>query len=144
MNFENLKRLAQLMTEHGLSELEVEDPEGRYRLKKAGPEGRVIEGPALSAPGPGASAPVPAAPAPGLHEIKAPLVGTFYRSPKPGADVFVETGDRIGPEKVVCIIEAMKVMNEIKAECEGEIVEVCIENGQPVEFGQVLFRVRKP
>ena len=83
-----------------------------------------------------------AAPAsPALLEIKSPMVGTFYKSPEPGAESYVKNGTRVAPGQVVCIIEAMKIMNEIESEVQGVIREVCVENAQPVEFGQVLFRV---
>jgi acetyl-CoA carboxylase biotin carboxyl carrier protein len=106
---------------------------------------------------PGAVAPVPAeaaparrgggepaaapAPAPGLLEIKSPMVGTFYAAPEPGAEPYVKVGTRVTPGQVVCIIEAMKIMNEIESEMQGTIKEVCLESAQPVEFGQTLFRV---
>ncbi|MFY9553800.1 MAG: acetyl-CoA carboxylase biotin carboxyl carrier protein [Blastocatellia bacterium] len=77
-----------------------------------------------------------------LHTIKSPIVGTFYRSPSPTSDAFVKIGDHVEPDTVVCIIEAMKLMNEIQAEVSGEIVKIFIENGQPVEYGQVLFGVK--
>src|SRR5690606_4449706 len=78
-----------------------------------------------------------------LHPITSPLVGTFYRSPSPDSDPYVEPGSRVGPDSLVCIIEAMKVMNEIRAEVTGEIVELLVENGEPVEYGQPLFMVKK-
>jgi acetyl-CoA carboxylase biotin carboxyl carrier protein len=78
-----------------------------------------------------------------LFEVKSPLVGTFFRSPKPGAPPFVEVNDRVGAEKTLCIIEAMKVMNEIKAEIEGTIEAILVNNGEPVEFNQPLFLIRK-
>ena len=88
-----------------------------------------------------ASAPPAAAPASQLLEIKSPMVGTFYSAPEPGADPYVKVGSRVSPGQVVCIIEAMKIMNEIESELHGTIREVCVENTQPVEFGQVLYRV---
>jgi len=91
------------------------------------------------ASGHGASA--PAAPATQLLEIKSPMVGTFYKSPEPGAEAYVKVGSRVSTGQVVAIIEAMKIMNEIESEVQGVIREVCVENAQPVEFGQVLFRV---
>lgn len=78
----------------------------------------------------------------GLVELTSPIVGTFYRSPSPGGPMFVEVGSRVRKGQVLCIIEAMKLMNEIESEIEAEVVEVCVENGQPVEFGEVLFRLR--
>ncbi len=99
-----------------------------------------VAAPPASAPG--GSPAVHAAPAgPALLEIKSPMVGTFYKSPEPGAEPYVKNGTRVAPGQVVCIIEAMKIMNEIESEVQGVIREVCVENAQPVEFGQVLFRV---
>jgi len=96
--------------------------------------------PVVPAPGAGASAhPAPTGPA--LLEIKSPMVGTFYKSPEPGAEPYVKNGTRVAPGQVVCIIEAMKIMNEIESEVQGVIREVCVDNAQPVEFGQVLYRV---
>jgi acetyl-CoA carboxylase biotin carboxyl carrier protein len=94
--------------------------------------------PTGSAPVSTAAAPAPATP---LLEIKSPMVGTFYKAPEPGAEAYSKVGTRVSPGQVVCIIEAMKIMNEIEAEVQGVIREVCVENAQPVEFGQVLFRV---
>ena len=88
-----------------------------------------------------ASAPPTAAPASQLLEIKSPMVGTFYSAPEPGAEPYIKVGTRVSPGQVVCIIEAMKIMNEIESELHGTIREVCVENTQPVEFGQVLYRV---
>ncbi|HMA39449.1 MAG TPA: acetyl-CoA carboxylase biotin carboxyl carrier protein [Gemmatimonadales bacterium] len=121
------------------------------RVSKAGvstgsPGSVVVAAPAAVAPAAPAGA-VPAAPAPAaappsaLLEIKSPMVGTFYKAPEPGAEPYVKVGTRVVTGQVVCIIEAMKIMNEIEAEVQGAIREVCVENAQPVEFGQVLFRV---
>ncbi|HEV8195341.1 MAG TPA: acetyl-CoA carboxylase biotin carboxyl carrier protein [Gemmatimonadales bacterium] len=92
-------------------------------------------------PAPAAEAPRAPSPAPSLKEIKSPMVGTYYASPEPGADPYLKVGARVAPGQTVCIIEAMKIMNEIEAEFGGAIREVCVEDAQPVEFGQVLFRV---
>ncbi|HTR21465.1 MAG TPA: acetyl-CoA carboxylase biotin carboxyl carrier protein [Gemmatimonadales bacterium] len=89
----------------------------------------------------GAGGAAPAAAGPSLLEIKSPMVGTFYKSPEPGAEPYVKVGSRVAGGQVVCIIEAMKIMNEIESEVQGVVREVCVENAQPVEFGQVLFRV---
>jgi acetyl-CoA carboxylase biotin carboxyl carrier protein len=99
--------------------------------------------PVAPAAGGGSAAPAPsaAAPAVALLEIKSPMVGTFYKAPEPGAEAYAKVGTRVASGQVVCIIEAMKIMNEIEAEVQGVIREVCVENAQPVEFGQVLFRV---
>jgi acetyl-CoA carboxylase biotin carboxyl carrier protein len=94
---------------------------------------------AVAAGAPGAAHPPAAGPV--LLEIKSPMVGTFYKSPEPGAESYAKNGTRVAPGQVVCIIEAMKIMNEIESEVQGVIREVCVENAQPVEFGQVLFRV---
>ncbi|HKE88955.1 MAG TPA: acetyl-CoA carboxylase biotin carboxyl carrier protein [Gemmatimonadales bacterium] len=102
----------------------------------------VAAAPAPAAAGTGGAAPAHTAPAgPALLEIKSPMVGTFYKSPEPGAEPYVKNGTRVAPGQVVCIIEAMKIMNEIESEVQGVIREVCVENAQPVEFGQVLYRV---
>ena len=97
-----------------------------------------------SAPAPAASAPAPAAApaASGGIEIKSPMVGTFYSSPSPDSPTFVSVGQEITPDTVVCIIEAMKVMNEVKAEVAGTVTEICADNGKPVQFGQVMFRLK--
>ncbi len=102
----------------------------------------VAAGPAHGghAPASAPAAPVPAAPSP-LLDIKSPMVGTFYKSPEPGVEAYAKVGARVASGQVVCIIEAMKIMNEIESEVQGVIREVCVENAQPVEFGQVLFRV---
>jgi acetyl-CoA carboxylase biotin carboxyl carrier protein len=85
--------------------------------------------------------PRPAAPAPHLKEIRSPMVGTFYKAPEPGAEPYIKVGNRVTPGQTVCIIEAMKIMNEIEAEIAGVVREISVEDGQPVEFGQTLFRV---
>ena len=97
-----------------------------------------------SAPAPTASAPAPAAApaASGGIEIKSPMVGTFYSSPSPDSPAFVSVGQEITPDTVICIIEAMKVMNEVKAEVAGTVTEICADNGKPVQFGQVMFRLK--
>ena len=97
-----------------------------------------------SAPEPAASAPAPAAApaASGGIEIKSPMVGTFYSSPSPDSPAFVSVGQEITPDTVICIIEAMKVMNEVKAEVAGTVTEICADNGKPVQFGQVMFRLK--
>ena len=148
MDVKELRRLLRLMRDFDLTELEIEEEGHRVRLRR-GAEGVVTAAP-VAAPAP-APAPAPteaAAPAvrdiaaEGLVEITSPMVGTFYRSPSPDEDPFVQVGDAVGAETVVCIIEAMKVMNEIKAEVEGEILQVLVENGEMVEYGQVLMLVR--
>ncbi len=97
--------------------------------------------PQAGAAPPAASAPPPQAVPSALREIKSPMVGTYYKAPEPGADAYVKVGARVTAGQTVCIIEAMKIMNEIEAELSGVVREICVEDGQPVEFGQVLFRV---
>jgi acetyl-CoA carboxylase biotin carboxyl carrier protein len=127
------------------------------RVSKAGSPAGSAAGPMVVAAAPptggGAALVIPAVagaagaatPAPGaanaLLEIKSPMVGTFYKAPEPGAEAYAKVGTRVAPGQVVCIIEAMKIMNEIEAEVQGIVREVCVDNAQPVEFGQVLFRV---
>lgn len=150
MDLQEVLKLLELMESHGLDEVEIEQEGKRIRLKKSSPV--VAPAPVIvQAPHPAAApaavtaAPAPAAPAEdkSLAKIVSPMVGTFYRAPSPEAESFVNAGDKINAEQVVCIIEAMKVMNEIKAEMEGEIVEVLVENGESVEYGQPLFTVRR-
>ena len=145
MNIKEIKEIINLMNENALSEFELEREGLRIRLRKggAGPEGIekmvVTTQPALVEPSKAAGTPEA-----GLKkgiEVKAPMVGTFYRAPSPDAPPFVGIGSSIEPGHVVCIIEAMKLMNEIKSEVKGKITEVLVENGDPVEFGTVLFLV---
>jgi acetyl-CoA carboxylase biotin carboxyl carrier protein len=146
-----VEQLLALMAEHDLAEIAFEQGDLKVALKKASANVVTVPAAALHAPlavaspsAPAAVGPSPAAPAesgPRLREIKSPMVGTFYSASDSKSDPFVEVGARITDETVVCIIEAMKVMNEIKAECSGTIEQVCVKTGQAVEFGQVLFRV---
>jgi len=150
LDLRDVKRLVHLMDRHGLAEVEMEDAGRRLRLRKGGvPEIQPV--PAVPVPMPASGAtPVPApgasAPAPASRgvEIRSPMVGTFYRSANPESAPFVEVGDAIRKESVVCIIEAMKVMNEIKAEIEGEVLAVLVQNGEAVEYDQPLFLVKPP
>ena len=153
--FGQLEKLLDFMASHGLEEFEYEKAGVRIRLKKAGispneaprtgapPQSLQAQG-ALPEPQSGtAAAPSsPAAIAEELHTIKSPIVGTFYAAASPGAPPFVKAGDVIQAGQVVCIIEAMKLMNEIEAEVSGELVRALVENGQPVEYGQGLFAIR--
>ena len=150
LNMKELKELITLMNENQLAEIELEREGMKIRLRKAGgsEEGVTIERfhaarAGSSGPAPLGPVPVPdAAPAkPAGTEIKSPMVGTFYRAPAPDAPSFVEVGQEIVPGQVLCILEAMKLMNEIKSEIKGKILQIPIENAQPVEFGQVLFVV---
>jgi acetyl-CoA carboxylase biotin carboxyl carrier protein len=156
MDLKEIKAVIDLMTRNGLSEFELEKGDFKLRVKR-GPTGEWItttapvsqaasisqHAPPASAPVSAASAPLIAAtPAPSSHsQIVSPMVGTFYRSPSPDSAAYVEVGQEVNEDTVVCIIEAMKVMNEIKAETRGIIVEVLAQNGKPVEFGKPLFSV---
>jgi acetyl-CoA carboxylase biotin carboxyl carrier protein len=151
-DFQEVRSLIDLLKKNGLAVLEFAKGDFKITLKTpAGASGgtTLLQGNApLPAPAPTPAAPPPAvAPAPpetaksSYQEIKSPMVGTFYASPSPESPSFVEVGKLINPESVVCIIEAMKVMNEIKAEISGKVVEIVAENGKPVQFGEVLFRV---
>lgn len=150
-----LRKLVQLMNENGLVEIELEREGERIHLRKASAPAPVAALPAVPAPaGPlvpiplaAAAAPAPApeppaGPPPGTKDICSPMVGTFYRRPNPDAPPYVQVGDAVGQDTVVCILEAMKVNNEIKAEISGQILEIFVEDGQPVEFDQPLFRVK--
>ena len=145
---QTIKNLVTLMSRHDISEIYLRDGEARLRIRR-GPRGVSMSPPAatptfVSAPAASATAPVKAeAPAAArrLIDIKSPTVGNFYVAANPGSEPFVHKGSRVTPETVVCIVEAMKVMNEIKAECSGVIEEIVVENGAGVEYGQVLFRV---
>ena len=145
MNQREIRRLADLLRDYGLSEIEVEREGVRIRLRREpAPVTAAPAGPAVRAPGPPA-APVPAASAgrdadeAHLLTVEAPMVGTFYRAPSPDAQPFVRDGDRVKKGQVVCIIEAMKLMNEIESKVAGRVVKVLVENTQSVEYGQPLF-----
>lgn len=153
-NLDKLKELIELMEKHGLSEVHLRHGSEQWRLRRGGqdtvqfvPAGAppaAFPVPAAAAPLPQAAAApaaAPEAPASNLLEIKSPIVGTFYSSPSPDDPVFVQKGAKVGPDSVVCIVEAMKVFNQITADVSGTIEEVLVNNGDPVESGQPLFRV---
>lgn len=147
MDLKKVKDVIELMKENDLVEIELVDGESKIHLKRPGAQMAMSAMP-MQMPAAPAAAPVSAAaevaPAAdtGLIAIKSPIVGTFYQAASPDAEAYVKIGSRVESDTVVCIIEAMKVMNEIKAEAGGTIVEVCCKDGQSVEYGQVLFRVR--
>ena len=130
-----LDRVLGLMREHGLAELELESEDLRIRARKEGAPAPPVETAAAAAD------PAPAGREPIATVVEAPVVGTFYRAGAPDAAPFVEVGDRVEPGDVLCVIEAMKLMNDIKAEFAGEVVEVLAENGQAVEYGQPLLAI---
>jgi acetyl-CoA carboxylase biotin carboxyl carrier protein len=139
-----IRRLVELMNEHELAEIDLRQADQRIRLRKGGEPIIEVARPVAAAPPAGGAAPVAAA-APtsdaNLVEIKSPMIGTFYASSSPETPPFVKVGDHIGPTSTVCIIEAMKVFNEIPAEVSGLVVQVLVENGAPVEFGQPLYKI---
>ena len=152
-DIEEIRDIADLFDERGLTELEFENENVRIRLAKmtpapvmAVPQQVAYAAPAVTqattAASPAETAPAAAVES-NLHKITSPIVGTFYRSPGPDKDAYVSEGSKVTPETVVCIVEAMKLMNEIQAETSGEVVEIYVENGQPVEFGQPLFGIKK-
>ena len=148
MDLRKLKTLVDLVSESNISELEITEADGKVRIVKSEPAGAAPQI-HYAAPAPVAAAPVPAAPAPAPvveaapavtgHTITSPMVGTFYRSSSPGAKAFVEIGSQVKEGEPICIIEAMKIMNEIEADKSGTVTRICVENGQAVEFGQALF-----
>ena len=144
-NVPQLKELIALMERHGLLEIELVEEGRKIRLRKAHPAGA---GPVSHAHAPHPAAPAHAAPAgapavpAGMLELHSPMVGTFYRAPSPNADPFVEEGGHVEEGDVLCISEAMKVMNEIKAEQAGTIEKIAVENAHPVEYGELLFVIR--
>ncbi|HEX3703306.1 MAG TPA: acetyl-CoA carboxylase biotin carboxyl carrier protein [Vicinamibacterales bacterium] len=160
MDLDQLKQILDLVREHELSEFEIEHEGLRLKIRKDAVTGAMVAAPVAAAvPAPG---PTPAAPAGPLVQasvavppsaeaadidielavVKSPIVGTFYRAPEPGASDFVEIGASVKKGQVLCIIEAMKLMNEIDSEYDGEVVNVYVENGQPVQYGERLFAIR--
>ena len=151
MDLKDIKAIIDLMKKNSVTEFELEKQDFKIRLKRGSnggaSSGSYDEAPVLTyaqpAAVPGAApAAQPTSPASTEEEIKSPMIGTFYRAPSPESAPYVEVGAEVGPETVVCIIEAMKVMNEIKAEAKGVITQVMVENAKPVEYGQPLFKVR--
>lgn len=149
MNIKQIRELAQIVRENNLSALEISENESRIRIECA--RGEVVVAAPAAAP---VVAPVQAAEAPApiireeapvdfnrMHEIKSPMVGVFYASPSPDAKPFVEVGSKVKKGQVVCIIEAMKLMNELTADQDGEVVDICVNNGDVVEYGQPLFKL---
>jgi len=146
MDLRKLKTLIDLVAESGIAELEITEGEGKVRIVKFSqqpPVAQVMPAPVAAQAVPAAPAAAPAAPAapavPQGHVVKAPMVGTFYRAPNPGASPFVEVGQSVKEGEPLCIIEAMKLLNEIEADKSGVIKEILVENGEPVEYGQPLF-----
>jgi acetyl-CoA carboxylase biotin carboxyl carrier protein len=159
MNQKELKELIEFLIEKDIAEFELERGDVKVKIKRAGahtvvythgeapkpPAGTVFEAGQVPAAAPAAAAPpVAAVPAPeeDLHMVKSPIVGTFYEAPSPGAPPFVKVGDTVEVGQVLCIVEAMKLLNEIESDVAGEIVKKLGSNGQPIEYGQELFAIR--
>jgi len=149
MDLRKLKTLIDLVSESNVSELEITEAEGKVRIVKGGPalvqqyapvmtHAQMVPAAAPAAAGP---APVPAAPVSTDHIVKSPMVGTFYRSASPGAKAFVEVGDSVKEGQTLCIVEAMKILNEIEADKSGTVTQILCQNGQAVEYGQPLFAI---
>jgi len=148
VNIKEIKEMINLMNENGLVELEIEKDDMRIRLKKTASGTEVFTGPVMTekeravseAPHRTQAAAAEKAPSNSI-EIKAPMVGTFYRAPSPESPPYVEVGQVVESGQVICIIEAMKLMNEIKSEIKGKILEILVDNAEPVEFGQPMFLI---
>jgi len=156
MDIKEIKAVIDLMRKNSLTEFEYEKDGTKIRIQR-GPDGKpqvfssspnllatptLVPIPTALPSAPLAPSPAPTPPAESLPTINSPMVGTFYGSPAPDAPAYISVGSAVTPESVVCIIEAMKVMNEIKAEMSGTITEILVESGKPVEFGKPLFRIR--
>ena len=154
MNFKEILELIDKVAERGIASVEVEQAGTKVKIegKTAGPQVLHSYGESVAQPATSAATPAPALPAPeptaeedadaGLHIITSPIVGTFYRSPNPEAGPFVNVGDSVSKGKVLCIIEAMKLMNEIESDVDGSVVRIYPQNGQPIEYGEKLFAIR--
>ena len=147
VNIKEIKEMINLMNENGLMELEIEKDGMRIKLKKSGPGAEALSGPIVIEKERVQQAPLQRGPvlvekmAAKTIEIRAPMVGTFYRAPSPEAPPYVEVGQQIEAGQVICVIEAMKLMNEIKSEIKGKILEILVDNAEPVEFGQPMFLI---
>jgi acetyl-CoA carboxylase biotin carboxyl carrier protein len=156
MNQKELKELIEFLIEKDITEFELERGDVKVRIKRGTPEAATpapaeriitvqpVAAPVLPAQAPSAAPPA-AEPAPvqeDLHMVRSPIVGTYYESPSPGSPPFVKPGDMVEAGQVICIVEAMKLMNEIEADASGEIVKMLVANGQPIEYGQELFAIR--
>ena len=152
MNLRQIRELVRLLESSSLSVLEIEENDLRVRLEKGQTTGFAQPVPAALPQAVPAALPVETAPAPApvadgtvdfnrLKEVKSPLVGIFYAAPSPGAEPFAGVGSRVKKGDVLCVVEAMKLMNEITADADGEVIDVCVQNGQVVEFGQILFKL---
>ncbi len=159
LNMAELRELAEMVDKHGFTDFEFENEKIRVRLSKQSAAPQIVQAvapvatsaiapvvvstPKVETPHPGAKAETEASADEDLFKITSPIVGTFYSAPSPDKPAYVSVGDKVNDATVVCIVEAMKLMNEIQAETSGEVVKVYVENGQPVEYGQPLFGIKK-
>jgi acetyl-CoA carboxylase biotin carboxyl carrier protein len=151
MDIRKVKKLIELLEESGISEIEISEGEESVRISRYPKAGAITMAPQMMMPASAAPAPAPPAaaspaPAPPVNrgqQVTAPMVGTFYSGPAPGAKPFVEIGTEVRPGDTLCVIEAMKMMNQIESEVAGRVVSILVENGSPVEFGQVLFVIEE-
>ena len=150
MDLRKLKKLIDLVQESGIGEIEITEGEEKVRISRqlaaqpmlmASPGMQPMAMPGVPVAAPAAAAPAAPAPEPKGHALKSPMVGTFYASPDPNSPAFVTVGQRVSKGQIVCIIEAMKIMNEIESEYAGVLREIAVQDAQPVEYGQVLFRI---
>ena len=144
MSNDEIKELIQLVVESGIAELEVQRGEDRVRIRRTIESAATSSAPATLVETAQTAPVLASAPTPATNEhiIKSPIVGTYYESPKPGDPAFVKVGDSVEPGQVLCIIESMKLMNEIESEVAGTVVAKLMENGRPVEYGEALFAIR--
>jgi acetyl-CoA carboxylase biotin carboxyl carrier protein len=146
MDIRKIKKLIELLDESGVAEIEIHEGEESVRISRNSPAATVVHAapeainyaPPAAAPAPAESAPAAAPAKVTGHEVKAPMVGTFYSSPSPGAPAFMEVGKKVNQGDTICIIEAMKLLNQIEADASGTVVEICVENGEPLEYGQTI------
>jgi len=148
MDLRKLKKLIDLVQESGIGEIEITEGEEKVRISRQAPGGAQVlmatsgmQPMAYGAPMPAAEAVPAAPPEPKGHQLKSPMVGTFYRAPSPGAPSFIEVGQSVTKGQTLCIIEAMKLLNEIESDATGTVTAILVENGQPVEYGQPLFLI---
>ena len=150
MDIRKVKKLIELLEESNIDEIEIKEGEESVRISRNGAQALIAAAPQYSAPpaaapapvaAPAAAEPAPAAPATQGHVVKSPMVGTFYRSPSPSSPAFTEVGQSVKVGDVICIVEAMKMMNQIEADKAGTIEAILVENGEPVEFDQPLFSI---
>ncbi len=146
MNESNIRKYAELMKELGLTALEINESTGNVRLERTPAPAAAVSAPAAPVPAPApaqSAAPVEPNPAGDVIRVKSPMVGVFYAAPAENAEPFVKVGDKVSKGQTLCIVEAMKLMNELPAEQEGIITEICVENGQVVDYGMTLFEMKK-